>query len=116
MNLWNRRFLKWEVAASLAVLALAVYQPFLSSPAFVWDDLPIIVENALMRSWRSLPRLLSNGYWEGAIGFGASVQEFRPVVLLSYFLTERVCGLSPLAFRLGNIMLHAANAALLWAF
>lgn len=100
-------------AFGLAFIAFAVYSPFLWTPQFVWDDIPIIAENSLLRSWASLTHLLSSGYWEGVIGSGATVQEYRPLTMFSYFLTEHIVGLTPLFFRIFNILLHACNAALL---
>jgi len=81
---------------------------------FLRDDRYVVAENPLLRSWHSVPALLTTGYWEGPMGAEAPVQEYRPVLMLTYFLTARTFGLAPWAFRAGNLLLHAANAALVF--
>lgn len=90
------------------------YLPTLRQANFVWDDLPIIEKNLLMRQWAGLPTLLTTGYWQGTQGSGSPVHEYRPALMLSYFLTERLVGLRPLFYRWTNLLLHLANALLIF--
>ncbi len=79
-----------------ALVALA-YLPSLGFP-FQFDDYNVIVDNPAVHSldawWRSMPGI-------------------RPLLKLSYALNWSLAP-SPLAFRLLNIMLHAANALLVF--
>jgi Flp pilus assembly protein TadD len=98
-----------------ALLAAAVYAPTLHAVDFLRDDQYIVAQNALLRHWRSLPILLSTGYWEGALGAGAPVQEYRPALMASYFLNRAALGAGPWGFHLLNVLLHAAVTAALFA-
>lgn len=79
-----------------ALVALA-YLPSLGFP-FQFDDYNVIVDNPAVQSldawWRSMPGI-------------------RPLLKLSYAL-NRTLAPSPLAFRLVNVTLHAANALLVF--
>ena len=98
---------------AVAALAAFVYANTLFATGFIWDDQYIIVQNVLLRRWSSLPLLLASGYWEGAVGYGASVQEYRPVLMLTYFLTRQCFGLAPWIYHLTNLAIHAVNCALI---
>ncbi|MBI5630445.1 MAG: tetratricopeptide repeat protein [Elusimicrobia bacterium] len=101
-------------ASCLAALAAAAFSPSLCARGFIRDDWYIIAENALLRGWRLLPRLLSMGYWEGALGAAAPVQEYRPVLMLSYFLNRALLGAAPWGFHLVNALFHAGVVAALY--
>src|SRR5262249_38066537 len=58
--------------------------------------------------------LVMTGYWEGAVGAEAPVQEFRPLLMLSFALTALPFGFVPWIFHLGNLLLHAANTMLIF--
>jgi Flp pilus assembly protein TadD len=97
-----------------AAPAIAVFLPSLFATGFIRDDFYIIAENSLLRSWSSLPTLLSSGYWEGALGAGAPVQEYRPALMLSFFLNRQLTGAAPWGFHLVNVLLHAAVSGFLF--
>lgn len=99
----------------LLLLCAAAYAGTLFYPDFILDDGFILANNELLRRWASLPKLLCTGYWEGALGLGAPVQELRPALMLSYFLTYQLFGPSPWAFHLANLLLHGLNAVLILA-
>ena len=98
----------------LGALAVLAFINAVPARDFIRDDRYVIAENPLLRSWSSLPKLLSTGYWEGPMGSEAPVQEYRPALMLSYFLTARAAGMSPTAFLAGNIALHAINTLLVF--
>lgn len=98
-----------------AALAAVTFAPSVFARAFIRDDAYIVAENALLRAWSSLPTLLSTGYWEGAMGAGAPVQEYRPALMLSFFLNRQLLGAGPWGFRLVNVLLHAGVCAALYA-
>jgi hypothetical protein len=85
------------VAAIVLVVAV-VYARALSAP-FFFDDANTILLNPTVRAPSSLRIMLAGT---------------RPVLNLSYAVTYRVSGPDPWGYHLGNIVLHAANALLLY--
>lgn len=53
------------------------------------------------------------GLWQGALGYGAPVQSWRPLVQLSYLVTRQAFGTAPWVYHLTSVALHAFNAWLL---
>jgi protein O-mannosyl-transferase len=94
------RSLSRRLAAVVALAACAVYARALTNP-FVFDDRRTIVENASIRD-------LGNWRW---IVLGSR----RPLVNASYALDYALGGLSPIAFHVTNVGLHALNALLVFA-
>lgn len=101
------------LAFLFSLAALAFSNTFATS-AFIRDDRYIVTGNPLLQSWNSLPKLLTTGYWEGALGTEAPVQEFRPALMLSYAVTALLFGFIPWIFHLTNLLLHATNTLLLF--
>jgi hypothetical protein len=77
-----------------------------SSENYVWTDVREISERALIRESAS-------DLWS-AIRFGVAGQYYRPTVLLLHTLTYWVFGDSPMAFRLGNLVIHLGNSVLVY--
>lgn len=98
----------------LAVLAIIAFANAFQARDFIRDDRYIVQENPLLQSWHSLPTLLKTGYWEGATGAEAPVQEYRPLLMVSYLLTARTMGLTPWTYHVFNILLHVANVLLIF--
>ncbi len=73
---------------------------------FVYDDWPIIAENAALRAPGVLLRLLGSTYWGDT---GAAGGLYRPLTMMTYALQ----GTSPFGFHLVNLGLHALVSALL---
>lgn len=94
--------------ALAAALALAGFAPSLRSD-FVWDDHQTVIGPADrgMFEISQLPVLFSRGYF---LAYGEF--SYRPVVTMTYFADFALWGLSAFGFRLSNLLLHAAAAAL----
>lgn len=88
--------------------ALAVYAASLAG-GFVYDDVPLILENPLVRSGTA-SQLLASPYWRRPGGGEGGL--YRPLAVASYALNSRLTGFSAPAFRTVNALLHAAVAAL----
>jgi len=84
-----------------AALATLVFLPSISG-GFLYDDLHVIVDN---RSIRHL----------GAVGTILRYEPARPVLSLNWALNYAVAGLTPWPYHLANVLIHAANAALIAA-
>ncbi|MDE2313369.1 MAG: tetratricopeptide repeat protein [Elusimicrobia bacterium] len=103
---------------ALAILSLAVFAAYgssLRSKAFIYDDQDLIADNPFLHEGAAgiLPAL-SQGYWESVYGQDAKVQEYRPVLMLSFLAQTFLTGFSVPAMRLGNILLHLLVCWLLW--
>src|SRR5437660_270988 len=90
---------------ALALVTLAVFAPALSN-GFVWDDAANIVTNPHYRGlgWAELRWMLTThlmGPWV-------------PLTWLTLGLDFLVFGMKPAGYHLTNLLLHAANAALLY--
>ena len=90
------------LALSLAVAGWAVYINSLTNP-FVYDDYRLIVENGALAH----PTDLWGVLWHDIT---------RPVVNLSYALDAAIWGLRPLGYHVTNVLLHAINVLLVFAF
>lgn len=90
----------------LVALVLVAYAPALRN-GYVWDDDLAITDNPLLGSvhglWRIWlePRAIPQGhYW--------------PLVYTSFWIEYQLWGDAPLGYHATNILLHAANALLVW--
>lgn len=81
-----------------------VYWPALSA-GFIWDDDDHVTANPIVQDPGGLPRI-----W---LEPGATPQ-YYPLVFTTFWLEHKLWGLAPLGYHLVNILLHAANAILLW--
>jgi len=100
----SARTRRLAAGALLAVLTLAAYLPALGG-GFVWDDDSLLTENPNMRTvgglWRTWFDPTSN-------------EDYYPLTHTSWWIEYRLWGLRPLGYHLSNVILHAANAVLVW--
>ena len=98
-----------------ALICLAVLVSYASvwRNEFVYDDQLLIVQNAFLTHWSSLPQLLTSLNFAGN---GLAEGFFRPVQMLLYFLIYQAFGLSTIPFHALNVGLQVANACLLHHF
>ena len=89
---------------ALALLVVAAYLPALRA-GFIWDDDAYVTANATLRTFDGLRRIwLEPG----------AVPQYYPLTFTSLWLDYRLWGLHPLGYHLVNVLLHAANAILVW--
>lgn len=98
----------WLTACALALAVLLIYLPGLEG-GFVFDDEVNIASNPALS-----PALWDAGaLWEAAFS-SASGPLGRPLSMLSFSLNAALHGMEPWGFKLGNLLLHLLNGALLW--
>ena len=92
----------WGVAAA----ACLAFVPALSN-GLVWDDAAYVRNNPLFRlPWpAAIPRAFRMEY----------IGAWSPLTMLSLTLDDRLGGPGPLVFHLVNVLLHAANAGLVFS-
>lgn len=106
------RFLNWSIPSRTRLLAVVpllalIYYPALGG-GFVFDDFPNIVNN---------PRLHVVSFdlqalWESLWGWQGRFS--RPVSYLTFAINHYFTGLSPFAFKLTGLAIHAVNGLLLY--
>jgi Flp pilus assembly protein TadD len=92
------------LAASLAALVLAAYFPALQA-GFIWDDDQYVTGNLTLRSPAGLRDI-----WLKP----EATPQYYPLVHTLFWLEYRMWGLWPAGFHLVNILIHGANALLLF--
>jgi len=94
--------------SSLIVIVLIVYGEVLFFD-FVWDDIPFIKENQLIRSFRYIPYVFSNGMptIEAPI-------HYRPLMMISLMFDYFIWGYNPSGYHLTNLLLHLGSSILLY--
>ena len=76
---------------------------------FVYDDVSTIVDNKLIKDWGNFSTLFTHEY------FNVSGElTYRPIVTLSYFLDYSLWHINPAGYHLVNVLLHTANATLVY--
>ena len=95
----------WHAWAVFAV-ALAVFARALAYGFVLWDDPQYIRDNPLVNPQVPWP---ADGFLTPTMGYPI------PVTMALYRLTAMLFGLAPMAFHGLNLLLHAGNAALLFA-
>ncbi len=101
---------KGSAYRGFAVLLLLVAISFILygntiSNQFVFDDIPLIVENSAIKSLKNIPEI---------IGFKNGTPLYRPVRFLSYLIDYSFSGLNPKSYHISNILYHAATAFVLF--
>lgn len=95
----------WSRYTPLAIgaLVLLVYGPALGA-GFIWCDDYTVANSALMHGVAGLRRI-----W-----IGGSTEQYYPITYTVYWLVAQIAGIRPEPFHWLNVLLHAANAVLLW--
>jgi len=90
-------------AIVIVVATLLAYALMLRA-GFIWDDDDYVTENSLLRSADGLARI-----W-----FTADTPQYYPLVFTTFWIEHALWGLNPVGYHLVNVLLHAANALLVW--
>ncbi len=94
-------------ACVLIALSIFVYMPAMDGE-FVFDDEIYLTEDARMGSSGGLSRI-----WK-EVGGADYTHQYYPLTSTVWWLEQRAFGDDPFGYHLGNVLLHALNAILLW--
>ena len=102
------RFPVWLVAVLLVLVTIALYWPATRCDFVNFDDGLYVTENAHIQNGLT---------WEGIkwACVNPVADNWHPVTVWSHMLVRQVCGLKPWGHHLANVLLHALNAALVFA-
>ena len=92
---------------ALVAFAVASYLPAMLWGGFVWDDLSFILAEPALEDLAGLKRI-----WFAPM----EVEEpfYRPLTYTTFWLEHKLWGFTPNGYHVVNVLLHAANAVLLW--
>jgi tetratricopeptide (TPR) repeat protein len=94
----------WLAAGGLVLIVLAAYAPVWQA-GFIWDDNQHVTESLPLRDLSGLGRI-----WLQP----RATPQYYPLVHTTFWVEYHLWGLNPLGYHLVNVLLHAANALLLW--
>jgi tetratricopeptide (TPR) repeat protein len=103
----------WLVVGCAALLLLALTFGSRLGGEFVWDDVPLVLENPSLTAPGGLTRLLTHDLW-GSAG-QASTQLYHPLPMFTFWLQARTHGLGLSGLRLVNVLLHGGCGLLFLA-
>lgn len=103
-----RRWPRWAAPAAVVTLAVVAHATTLGG-TFVFDDAQALVATRGARWPLDLGAIFGEPTWGAGAAYGG-VGLWRPLVTLSFALTDGLVGLDPLAYRGLNLLLHAAVA------
>jgi len=91
----------------LGIVVLAAVLVYLNSlqGGFVFDDIHLIAENRVIKSFRNIPQIL---------GFTGGEPLQRPVRHLSYMIDYQFTGLNPIGYHISNILFHVLTCLLVF--
>ena len=101
---YRARVRRGLLVALLFLMPIVAYLPALYGD-FVWDDDYNVTENPHLRDLDGLKRI-----WLDT----RSTQQYYPLTHTSFWIDYQLWELRPLGYHLGNVLLHAGSAVLLW--
>ena len=96
--------LSFAGALLIVVFTLIAYMPVMRC-GFIWDDNAYVTNNKAVIDPNGLSRI-----WLDL----RSTPQYYPLTFTSFYLEHRLWGLEPLGYHAVNVLLHAANAVMLW--
>ena len=93
----------WLAAIGLLLMTVVVYEPAFHA-GFIWDDDSYVTRN----------RLLSDPIGWLRAWIPGTTPQYYPVVFTMFWIEHVIWGLNPLGYHAVNVLLHAANAVLVW--
>ncbi|HEX4121671.1 MAG TPA: tetratricopeptide repeat protein [Verrucomicrobiae bacterium] len=103
----KRRQLSWQISAALAIVTIAVFSQAVRFQFTTYDDPDFITANPTVQAGLTLKGL--KWAWHSEVA-----RNWHPITMLTHMLDCQLFGVSPWWPHLENILLHAANAVLLF--
>lgn len=101
---------KWIAPVLLVLLIVAAHANGTTGP-FLWDDLEIVVNNPIIRSWDNISSIFTASVFGNVAGGN---EFYRPLVTLSFLLNYQFAELAPFTYHLVNMLLHIGSTLLLY--
>jgi len=97
------RWRRWIGAAIIAAVTILAYWPAINA-GFIWDDDSYVTQNPLVQE--------PEGLWR--IWIPRQTPQYYPAVFTTFWIEFHIWGLRPLGYHFVNVLLHIANALLVW--
>jgi len=107
LTYFHPRKLRLILCLLLAAATLALYNPVARAPFLNYDDQVYVTENAQVRAGLTWTSIVWSFRTPRAV-------DWHPLTWLSYLLDRQMFGLNPAGYHLTNLLLHTANAVLLF--
>lgn len=104
------RVLLWLV---LSLVLLASYGPLVQAP-YVWDDIPLVLNNTMTGDWSNLPRFFQIDLWQSSGESDVESGYYRPLVLMSFAVDRSLFGDWAGGAHLHSLAWHLAGVVCLW--
>src|SRR6266704_2292832 len=103
---WTHRWVFWLLPVLIALVTFVPFLPTLDNQFVNWDDDDNLVENPHYRGlgWTHLRWMWTTSH----------IGHYAPLTWMTLGLDYLVWGLKPVGYHLGNLLLHAANAAVFY--
>src|SRR5512143_4138639 len=104
---------KWPLSLWLFIIPLFAAALYLNAlwNGFVYDDIPQVVQNPWISSFRNTVAIFTAGAWGFA---GETTNYYRPLMHIFYMLIYALFGLNPLGFHAFNVVVHAGVSLLVF--
>ncbi len=96
----------------LVLLTFLVYAGTLRN-GFIWDDDDYITKNPLLTQPGGLGRIWTS-FYHPEYNREVSTPQYYPLVFSTFYLEHKLWGLKPTGYHATNVIIHAANAVLLF--
>lgn len=106
-NTGRLRCLQWVSAAGLIVAVVVSYLPAMDG-GFVWDDNSYVIQDDRLETLAGLGRI-----WTQVVG-DEYLHQFYPMTTTGFWVQHKLWGKNATGYHVVNVLLHAANALLLW--
>ncbi|MFT5584969.1 MAG: hypothetical protein ACI9VR_002557 [Cognaticolwellia sp.] len=97
----------------LSLVLLASYGPLVQAP-YVWDDIPLVLNNTMTGDWSNLPRFFQIDLWQSAAESDVDSGYYRPLVLVSFAVDRSLFGDWAGGAHLHSLAWHLAAVVFLW--
>lgn len=100
----------WKVPVGLALWVFILYANTLGNN-FHYDDTHSLIDNTSVRSLGNVGRFFLD---PGSFSAMPDARMYRPLLLVTYAVNYAIDGYDAFGYHLFNVLLHAANACLVW--
>jgi len=101
----------WLPVVLIIVAGFSTYGNSLDG-AFVWDDDPLIENNAYIKNWANISKIFTRDIFRGG---GIETNYYRPLQMITYMIDYSIWRLDVRGYHLTNILLHIFVAlAIYW--
>jgi|GEM_PF-805823 len=99
----------------LWVTIFGLYWPSLKYP-FIWDDKVLFDNNPFFVENQSFSSALTSSYFRKQVGLGSVDFYYRPFLMASFWIENRIWGIHPVSLRLVNLIIFLAALSAWYLF